>query len=582
MWFGDARTAAVTVLLVLGLAPMARAHGGQAETDAGGVTHRDTPAELAGADINHALATGRLTSRSTAALPQYLPTTWCGSRHTADDTSDAAFPLSAAQIKVVYAYAAGQPNRSALWSDSLQGDASNIEQYLALQSGGRQALRFDMGTECGPQYVDIQVVALPRSRAAYLDDFGQVADDVAARVDFAHGPRNVLILADNLTDDGVYGTGEVLPQSDDPDPGNLHNAGGLTGIMWVTASTTPNASGWQPTVALHEMTHNLGGVSWSAPHSTHPDDGDPMDGTYSHCWDGQDVMCYADGPDMAHAYEDSHCPLAGGAIPQTYDCGHDDYYDPAPANGTYLATHWNVHDSVFMGSCTHLGTACGADVVATPPVNQGAPAIAGGASAQRGVTLTGSAGTWLNTPSSYRLQWQRAVGPVWTDVPGATAPTYVPSGGDVGAPLRMVVTAANDDGAAVAASAPTRAVADFAASPPVTSRRTLRVRIRLRDRARRTAGTLTANVRTIGASREVATAATRVALPAGTWRLRLCAGRSSGTLRCALTARVRTRHRGVRLPSAQIVVPTRATLLVTAAAVDARLRVRAHGQAASV
>ena len=83
-------------------------------------------------------------------------------------------------------YARDQPDDFDRWKDALQTDVSRIEQFLALQTGGRRALRFDMGTECGPQYVDIQVVRLPANRSAYVsgsddDNFYAVADDVATR-----------------------------------------------------------------------------------------------------------------------------------------------------------------------------------------------------------------------------------------------------------------------------------------------------------------------------------------------------------------------------------------------------------------
>jgi hypothetical protein len=562
MRFAGAAVLALT--LALGLAPVAGAHD---EPGGSEITHRDTPAELAGADISRALVRAQLTSRTSAALPEYLPTTWCGTRRTTDDGGDAAFPSTAAQIKVVYAYASDQPDRSAAWTDSLQADVSNIEQFLALQSGGRRALRFDMGTNCGPQYVDVQVVALPQPRSYYLDDFDNVANDVHAALASAPGPRNVFVLADGMSSAGVYGIGEVYPNADQSGASNIHNFGGLTGIMFVTPGTAANASGWQPTVMLHEITHNLGGVQSTAPHET----------SYAHCTDGEDVMCYADGSPEGAAYDPNVCPIAGGAIPQTYDCGHDDYYDPSPPTGSYLATHWNVYDSAFMGSCVQLGTACGGDIVATPPVSQGAPTIIG--TPRRGTVLTATIGSWLNAPSSYAIQWQRGANGTWSDVPGAAALSYYVAPGDVGAALRVLVTASNADGAAVAASAPTATMTDPLAAPTVQRARS--VRIRLRNGARHLAGTLTAKVRNVAGGREVTTPATKVSLPAGTWRLKLCAGRAGGSTTCTTTARVRSRKRGVRLPAAKVIVTTAGTLKVSAAALDAKRRIRARGTAAS-
>ena len=565
----------LALALALGLAPVAGAHD---EPGGSEISHRDTPAELAAADVNRALARAQLTTRSAAALPEYLPTTWCGTRRTDDDTVNAAFSSSAAQIKVVYAYASGQPDRSAAWSDSLQADVSRIEQFLSLQSGGRRALRFDMGTNCGPQYVDVQVVALPQTRATYIgydndsdpntDEFDAIADDVSAALGGRRYGRDVFVLADGLSDDGgnVYGIGEVYPNHDEAGPSNIHNAGGLAGMMFVEPSTTPNASGWQPTVMLHELTHNLGGVQSTAPHST----------SFAHCTDGQDVMCYQDGSPEGVFYSSSVCPYVGGTIPQTYDCGHNDYYNPDPPAGSYLATHWNVYTSAFMGSCTQLGTACGGDIVPTPPVNATAPTIVG--APRRGTVLAATLGSWLNMPSSYAVQWQRAANGTWTDIAGANGLAYAVGAADVGAALRVNVVAANADGAAAAASAPTATVIDPNAAPPAEQPR--KVHIQLRKGGRRI-GTLTAKVRNVSGGREVTTAATKVSLPAGTWRLKLCAGRVGVSSKCVTTARVRSRKRGVRLPAAKVVVRTSGTLKLTAAALDGHRRIRARGQAAS-
>jgi hypothetical protein len=80
----------------------------------------------------------------------------------------------------------------------------------------------------------------------------------------------------------------------------------------------------------------------------------------------------------------------------------------------------------------------------------------------------------------------------------------------------------------------------------------------------------------------VRTDAVKVAVTPGTWRLRLCAGPKKGPLRCALSKRVRTRARSVRLPAAKVLVRSPSgALKVTAALVDKRARVRAQGSAAS-
>jgi hypothetical protein len=566
----------VLFALALALAPAASAH------DEAEPTHRDTPADLRGADITRTLALAHLTSTAAPNLAQYAPTTWCGTRRTTDDTEYAAFPAGQRQIKVVYAYASGQQDRSAQWSHALQADVSNIEQYLAIQSGASRALRFDMGTECGPQYVDIQVVALPGSREYYRDDpfhFYRLADDVADALGPLYGPRDVFVLADKLTDDPVWGIAQVL-DDDSAGPGNASNTGGLTAIMWTNPSTQPDPSDWwQPTVMLHELTHNLGGVQQSAPHRT----------TGWHCIDGEDVMCYPDGSPEAINYDDTVCAFDGGAIPQTYDCGRDDYYDPAPAPGSYLDTHWNVYRSAFMAECGQLGMACGDGVVPAPPVNTAPPAVAG--PTQIGTQLVASAGSWLNNPASYALRWQRATASGWVNIAAATGSAYVATSADVGAAVRVTVTATNADGAAIVASPPTAPIADYAtpAAPgavpaptvPTASQRT-KLRIALRDRARHAKGTLAASVVSVPAGREVRTAAAKVAVTAGTWRLRLCAGPKRGPLRCTLTKRVRTRTRSVRLPAARVLVRSASgALRVTAAVVDRRQRVRAQGSGAS-
>lgn len=85
------------------------------------------------------------------------------------------------------------------------------------------------------------------------------------------------------------------------------------------------------------------------------------------------------------------------------------------------------------------------------PVNSTLPAIAG--VAQVGQVLTGWPGVWEPT-GVLSFQWQENSG-AWENIAGATGQTYTPVVGQVGNPLRLIVTATNTTGAISATSAPT-------------------------------------------------------------------------------------------------------------------------------
>ncbi|HWU20377.1 MAG TPA: S8 family serine peptidase [Nocardioides sp.] len=117
----------------------------------------------------------------------------------------------------------------------------------------------------------------------------------------------------------------------------------------------------------------------------------------------------------------------------------------------------------------------GSGTTSTPPPPPSAPApltaptVSG--SAQSGQTLTTTAGTWSNSPTSYAYRWQRCdgTGAACSEVTGATASTYLLSSADVGATMRAVVTATNAGGSASAVSAPTAVVAAPATASTTTT-----------------------------------------------------------------------------------------------------------------
>src|SRR4051794_15861081 len=311
---------------------------------AGLLTHRDTRGQLQEVNLADVVATAQAQADGGA---DGLPTTWCGDETGADNTANAATPATKAQFKVVYAYAADRPDRFAGWKDAIQADVAIVSRFLAAQDGGTKALRFDMGTRCGPQYVDIQTVQLPGPRAAYADNFNAISQAVGRALGAGANARDTVVLADGLSGSTAeYGLGETVmgPSGEQAGAGNIHNRGGLTSVLFSRdGAAVPGGArwGWWPEGFLHEMTHNLGAVQWGAPHSTEPP-GQTLP-QYGHCWQGADVMCYAEDSGAAHAMQQD-CASLPGAIPQSYDCGRDDYFNPAPAPGSYLATHWNTYD----------------------------------------------------------------------------------------------------------------------------------------------------------------------------------------------------------------------------------------------
>jgi hypothetical protein len=420
------------------------------------LTHLDTRTQLQDVNLAEVVSTAQAAAGDGS---DGLPTTWCGNE-TAGDNAPVT-PVARAQFKVVYAYAADRPDRFAGWKDALQANVAIAQRFLSAQDGGTKGVRFDMGTGCGPQYVDIQVVQLPGARAAYADNFSAIASAVQSALGAAGGPRNVVVLADGLSGSAQeYGLGETVmgPSGERQGSANIHNRGGLTSILFSRdGASAPGGArwGWWPEGFLHELTHNLGAVQWGAPHSTQPLGGSSPQ--YGHCWQGADVMCYVEDAAAAHPMQQD-CAGLPGAIPQNYDCGRDDYFNPAPAAGSYLASHWNTYDSAFLAGCGEVAPACGGGSlwVPEPPAATTAPSVAG--SARRGSTLTARVGVWTNSPTGYGYQWQRLIASGWEDIDGATAPTYVATTRDLGRRLRVAVIASNQDGSASAASGTTAAI----------------------------------------------------------------------------------------------------------------------------
>jgi DNA-binding beta-propeller fold protein YncE len=100
------------------------------------------------------------------------------------------------------------------------------------------------------------------------------------------------------------------------------------------------------------------------------------------------------------------------------------------------------------------------------PVNEAAPALSSTGPAIGTTLSVSSNGTWSNSPLAYSYSWEDCYTyeskETCTAIPGAANGTYTPQPRDAGYTLRAQVTAVNADGAAVATTAASNAVAAVA------------------------------------------------------------------------------------------------------------------------
>ena len=156
---------------------------------------------------------------------------------------------------------------------------------------------------------------------------------------------------------------------------------------------------------------------------------------------------------------DASCSSIAGATSPTYVIGHGDV-------GTTLRVV--VSASNAAGSAASPASAATAVVAPLAPSNTSLPAISG--TTTDGQILSASTGGWTGTPPlTYLYQWQRCntSGGSCANVSGATSTTYSLSPSDVGATLRVIVTASNAANTPVSATSPASGV--IAAAAPVNT-----------------------------------------------------------------------------------------------------------------
>lgn len=230
--------------------------------------------------------------------------------------------------RLLYVRPHDRPNRFGRMAPQVVAMVEQVNAWL-YTNARRRDRKLDMRVLCSGGRVSVRHVVTQTD----LEDtsFSTVVNDL-----FAQGYNDPLakywIWFDGRFTGAPGGQGSFA-NDDSPSATNRSNLGGQYAITWGI----PGAGG--ASVMMHENGHNMGAVATSAPRTTGA----------GHCVDGEDVMCYNDRGAYAAKYDRARCDLP------YYDCGYDDYFNPRPRRGSYIARHWNIGSPVnrFVAGCMY-------------------------------------------------------------------------------------------------------------------------------------------------------------------------------------------------------------------------------------
>lgn len=274
---------------------------------------------------------------------QALPQRWCGSEVYGDETAN-QYDNGAFRFHALYVV----PSDARVALDRVGSEIQRdiIEASALLERSYSRAIRFDMGTSCGPQHVDITTVRMRQTsqelRAVASDGtlFALVREAIAAAgfpLD-GGGPTglstNFVAWLDGPSPQGICGQAELYAdprRSED----NLNNGGGKVALIYNAGTGQCGAD-----VVRHEIGHMLGALQSQAPNA--------YDG--AHCDDAyEDTMCES-GPGKGR----------GARRNEYFDFGNDDYWSPP---GGAPLPWWTLELSRFL---CHEADCNVAPVVAAP------------------------------------------------------------------------------------------------------------------------------------------------------------------------------------------------------------------------
>lgn len=222
------------------------------------------------------------------------------------------------RVQALYAYQAGKANRVRLVARTLRNVMAQMDAAVdanARPAGAPRRVRWLTTRKCAITLTPVAV------SADAMKSFPTFVTELRAK-GFSNPRRKYLVWNDARVMCGIA----AASTDDRATAGNAAN-----GHASRTYFARVDNHCWTPWVGAHELFHMLGAVARSAPNSN----------GHWHCTDASDVMCYSE-----HGIKTrNRCK----AMPTfRLDCGRDDYFNPKPRSGSYLATRWNTADSAFL------------------------------------------------------------------------------------------------------------------------------------------------------------------------------------------------------------------------------------------
>ena len=235
-------------------------------------------------------------------------------------------PTQHTHVELYYAHFSDQPDNYASHVADIQQMFRDVDgNYLNYDSTTYFGIGIHMYVECdaslNPVVHDV-VLSTPLGNS----NFSSIVTDMSNQGHNSNLAHYWIWTDGNPLAAFGYAGQSTIEQDDSASGANLINGSYEYSINYGFAGSGSGAQ-----VFAHENGHAMGAVQLTAPHST---------GRW-HCTDGLDVMCYNDGGPSGSSYTSTSC----GAAPNGtlfFDCGFNDYFNPGPAAGSYLDTHWNL------------------------------------------------------------------------------------------------------------------------------------------------------------------------------------------------------------------------------------------------